>query len=100
MIESVDGLKQLGLKAVPSVVFIGTFTWFNAQMDNRFNLLSERISSNQLVMESKIEAMSTKIEANEKVNSIRFEMIKTKIDLLSERVGRVENDISSMRNEK
>ena len=100
MIESVDSLKQLGLKAVPSIVFIATFTWFNAQMDNKFNLLSERIGSVQTAMESKIESMNTKIEANEKVNSMRFEMIKTKIDLLSERVGRVENDINNMRNGK
>ena len=90
MIESLDSLKQLGLKAVPSVVFIGTFTWFNAQMDNRFNLLSDRIDYNQRIIESKI-------EANEKINSMRFDMLNNKIDGLSSRVGRVESQLNSMR---
>lgn len=97
MIEATTELREMGLKAVPTLVFIGMFYWFSTQIDNQFELLSVKIEATNARMESRFDLLNMKIEATNQKLDMSYSALKDQIQDLKSDVDRTEQEIMEIR---
>ena len=87
MIESTNLLRDMGLKSIPTLAFIATFYWFNTQMQASVSLLSEKIESTNLridTIDNRMSSMNQRIDDSRELSKAQFELLNSKISMYQE----------------
>jgi flagellar capping protein FliD len=87
MIESTSLFRDMGLKSIPTLAFIATFYWFNTQMQASVSLLSEKIESTNLridTIDQRMSSMNQRIDDSRALSKAQFELLSSKVTMYQE----------------